>query len=159
MSNLQAFLAQNVKKPKIVKRAVSDRFEEPVLDENKNPVIDEKTGEPLMQPIKWHFGAIGADLDEELRKQNTKRLPVPGKKNIYMPEIDFEEYQLDIAVATIKFPDLYNAELQDSYGVKSAKALLSKMLMPGEMANVKKIVQEVNGYDIDMNELVEDAKN
>ncbi|MNN89462.1 Phage XkdN-like protein [compost metagenome] len=57
------------------------------------------------------------------------------------------------------FPDLKNAELQKSYGVMGAEALLHKMLLPGEYANLVQKVQELNGFDADMNELVEEVKN
>lgn len=142
MSNLQAFFAQNVEKVNIVERVVSTRFK----DENGNP-------------IPWKFGAIPSDVDTAIRKECTKRVPVPGKKGLFMPETDLEQYTLKVAAATVKFPDLNNKELQDSYGVMGAETLLQKMLLPGELTKVKQIVQEVNGFDVDMNELVEQAKN
>lgn len=142
MSNLQAFFAQNVEKAGIEEHVISDRFK----DENGNP-------------IPWKFGAIDGEVDAANRKACTKRRPVPGKKGLFMPETDFELYTLKNAVATIKYPDLDNAELQSSYGVMGAEALLQKMLLPGELSEVKKIVQEVNGYDLEMDDLVEEAKN
>jgi hypothetical protein len=57
------------------------------------------------------------------------------------------------------FPNLNDAELQDSYGVKSADELLKKMLLPGEYSEYKAKVMEVNGYDMSMEELVDEAKN
>ncbi|WP_346234496.1 phage portal protein [Lysinibacillus telephonicus] len=142
MSNLQAFFAQNVEKVTIEEHVISKRFK----DENGNP-------------IPWKFGAIDGEVDAANRKASTKRMPVPGKKGLMMPEIDFELYSLKNAVATIKYPDLNNAELQSSYGVMGAEALLKKMLLPGELTEVKNITQKVNGFDVDMEELVEEAKN
>lgn len=142
MSNLQAFFAQNVEKVGLVEEVVSKRFK----DEEGNP-------------IKWKFGAIGGDEDAALRKAATKRVPVPGKKNMLIPETDFDLYTLRIAVATVKFPDLNNKELQDSYGVMSAEQVIQKMLLPGELTEVKKIAQSVNGFDIGLDDLVEEAKN
>lgn len=142
MSNLQAFFAQNVEKVEIEEHVVSKRFK----DENGNP-------------IPWKFGAISGDEDTANRKASTKRMPVPGKKGLLIPETDFELYALKNAVATIKFPDLNNADLQKSYGVMGAETLLQKMLLPGELTEVKKIAQSVNGFDIGMDELVEEAKN
>lgn len=142
MSNLQAFFAQNVEKVTIEEHIVSKRFK----DENGNP-------------IPWKFGAIDGDLDTANRKASTKRMPVPGKKGMYMPETDYELYSLKNAVSTIRFPDLSNADLQKSYGVMGAEALLQKMLLPGELTEVKKIAQSVNGFDVGMDDLVEEAKN
>ncbi|WP_277680017.1 phage tail assembly chaperone [Gracilibacillus dipsosauri] len=142
MSNLQAFFAQNVEKVKIEEHVISDRFK----DENG-------------KPIPWKFGAIDGDTDAANRKASTKRMPVPGKKGLVMPETDYELYILKNAVSTIKFPDLNNAELQKSYGVMGAEALLQKMLLPGELTKVKQIAQEVNGFSIETDDLVEQAKN
>ncbi|MEK3935926.1 phage portal protein [Sporosarcina sp. FSL W7-1349] len=158
MSNLQAFFAQNIEKVGIEKIEVSKRFKEPVLDENGEQVFDEN-GKPVMQVIKWHFGAIDGEQDTANRKACTKRMPVPGKKGMFMPETDFDQYTLKNAVSTIKFPNLHDAELQKSYGVNGAENLLQKMLLPGELTEVKKITQEVNGFNIGMDELVEEAKN
>jgi len=142
MSNLQAFFAQNIEKVGIEEHVVSKRFK----DENG-------------KPIPWQFGAIDGEQDTANRKACTKRMPVPGKKGMFMPETDFDQYTLKNAVSTIKFPNLHDAELQKSYGVNGAENLLQKMLLPGELTEVKKITQEVNGFNIGMDELVEEAKN
>ena len=78
---------------------------------------------------------------------------------MFMPETDYELYTLKNVVSTVKFPDLNNAELQKSYGVMGAEALLQKMLLPGELTEAKKISQAVNGFDVGMDDLVEEAKN
>ena len=142
MSNLQAFFAQNVEKVSVEEHVISNRFK----DENGNP-------------IPWKFGAIDGEVDAANRKACTKRMPVPGKKGILMPETDYDAYTLKNAVSTIRFPDLNNAELQTSYGVMGAEALLQKMLLPGELTEVKKISQEVNGFNVGLDELVDEAKN
>lgn len=158
MSNLQAFFAQNVEKVQVEEHIISKRFKQPVLDEEGNPKLDEN-GKVIKEPIKWKFGAIDGERDEEIRKANTKRMPVPGKKHILMPETNYENYTLQVAIDTCKFPDLNNAELQASYGVLGADALIRKMLLPAELAEFKKIAQSVNGFDVGMDDLVEEAKN
>ena len=50
-------------------------------------------------------------------------------------------------------------DLQDSYGVMGAEELLKVMLLPGEYANYLGKVQEICGFDKNMNDLVEEAKN
>lgn len=142
MSNLQAFFAQNVEKVQVEEHIISKRFK----DEQGNP-------------IPWKFGAISGDEDAAIRKACTKRMPLPGKKNMFMPETDYDLYALKAAVATVRFPDLNNVELQNSYGVMGAEALIQKMLKPGELTEVKKISQAVNGFDVGMDDLVEEAKN
>lgn len=57
-------------------------------------------------------------------------------------------------------PDLQNIELQDSYGVNNPEALLMAMVdLPGEYANLQAFVSELCGFDVTMEEKVEEAKN
>lgn len=142
MSNLSAFLSQNVVKVENEKHEVSNRF----LDTDK-------------QPIKWEIQAISSQEDEVLRKSCTKRLPIPGKKNQFTNETDYDKYAGILAVKCTVFPNLNDAELQDSYGVMGADALLKKMLLPGEYADYMQLVQKINGYDQSFEEKVEEAKN
>lgn len=141
MSNLTAFLAQNALKPENEKVIVSKRF-----------VQDGK-------PVKWEVQAITSDEDDQLRKDNTKRMPVPGKKNVMIPETNYTAYLTDLAVKCTVFPNLHDKELQNSYGVMGAKELLKKMLLPGEYDEYLATVQKINGFDTGMDDLVEEAKN
>ncbi len=111
------------------------------------------------KPVEWEIKAIDSDLDERLRKECTKRVPIVGKRNQYNQETDTDKYIGKMCVACTVYPNLNDAELQDSYGVKSADALLKKMLLPGEYTEYKAKVMEVNGYDMSMEELVDEAKN
>lgn len=142
MSNLSAFLVQNVEKTENIKYVVSKRF----LDGNQ-------------KPIEWEVRCVTSSEDEELRRNCTKRVRVPGKKNQFTNETDYNLYLGKLAAACTVFPNLNNAELQSNYGVMGADSLLKAMLLPGEYANYLAKVQEVNGFDIDFDEMVEEAKN
>lgn len=111
------------------------------------------------KPVEWEIKPIDSDLDEALRKECTKRVPVAGKRGQYNQETDTDKYIGKMCVACTVYPNLNDAELQDSYGVKSADALLKKMLLPGEYTEYKAKIMEVNGYDMSMEELVDEAKN
>ena len=82
-----------------------------------------------------------------------------GKRGQYMPETDTDKYMAKLCAACVIYPNLNDAELQDFYGVKSAEALLKKMLKPAEYTELKVKVNEVLGYDLSMEEEVEEAKN
>lgn len=64
-----------------------------------------------------------------------------------------------MVTATVVYPNLKDAALQETYGVKGAEALVRKMLLPGEFTKLTDQVQTLNGFDQDINELVEDVKN
>lgn len=142
MSNLRAFLAQNAAAEEKIQYVASKRF----LGEAK-------------KPIQWELKSITSEEDEALRRSCTKKVVMPGKKNQYTQETDFEKYLGLLAAKCVVFPNLNAAELQDSYGVMGADILLKTMLKPGEYQELLKKIQEINGFDIGLDELVEDAKN
>lgn len=111
------------------------------------------------KPVEWEIKSIDSDLDEAIRKECTKRVPIVGKRGQFNQETDTDKYIGKMCVACTVYPNLNDAELQDSYGVKSGEALLKKMLKPGEYTEYKAKVMEVNGYDMSMDELVDEAKN
>ena len=141
MSNFAVFMAGNAIKDETIKYVASKRFG------TKN------------KPVEWELKAIDSDLDEAIRKECTKKVPVAGKRGQYTQETDTDKYIAKMCVACTVYPNLNDAELQDSYGVKSGEALLRKMLLPGEYTEYKAKVMEVNGYDMSMEELVDEAKN
>ena len=141
MSDFAVFMAGNAATEESIKYVASKRF-----------AVKGK-------PVEWEIKAIDSDLDEALRKECTKRIPIPGKRGQYNQEIDTDKYMAKMCVACTVYPNLNDAALQDSYGVKSADALLKKMLKPGEYIEYKAKVMEVNGYDMSMDELVDEAKN
>lgn len=143
MSNFKAFMKANAISVENVKYVASKRF------------IDPETNEP----IEWELKAIGTALDEAIRKECTKRVPVQGKRGAYTPELDIDAYTGKLCVACTVYPDLNNAELQEDYGVMGGVALLKAMLTSGEYAAYKEQVATINGYDLSMDELVDEAKN
>lgn len=140
MSNLSAFL--NPIKEENIKFVASKRF----LDEEGNPV-------------EWEIRSLDAEEDNALKKKCNKRVQVPGKKGQYEKEIDYSEYLGLMAAACTVYPNLNSAELQDGYGAMAPDALLKKMLKPGEYTDYILKVQALNGFDVDTDELVEQAKN
>lgn len=142
MSNLRAFLAENAVQVENTKYVASKRF---IGEDGK--------------PMPWEIGCITSSDDEALRKDSTKRVPVPGKRNQYTQDLDVNLYLGRLAAKCTLFPNLDDAELQNSYGVMGADALLKTMLTPGEYADYLLKVQEVNGFDTTYEDEVDEAKN
>lgn len=137
--NLSAFLAQNALKAENEKHVISERF---VDDEGRS--------------IPWEIRALSESENQMIRKSATK---VAVRKGFKVPETDYELYLSRMTAESVVFPNLKNAELQESYGVLGAEELLKKMLTAGEYANLLEIVQKVNGFNSDAEDLVEEAKN
>lgn len=141
MSDFSVFMAGNANVNETTKYVASKRFVQ-----NK-------------KPVEWELKPVSSSLDEAIRKECTKKVPIAGKRGQYTQEIDSDKYIGKLCVACTVYPNLNDAELQDSYGVKSGDELLKKMLLPGEYTEYKNKIMEVNGYDMSMEELVDEAKN
>ena len=140
-NNLTAFLSQNAIHVENTKVVVSKRF----VENGK--------------PIEWEVRALTAGEDEDIRRSATRKMPVPGRRGQTQPETDVNLYLAKMAAACTVYPNLLDAELQDSYKVKTPEDLLRKMLTSGEYAEYLQTVQNMNGYDVSTEELVEEAKN
>ncbi len=139
MDNLKAFLSDN-QKIENQKFVVSERFK----DENN-------------KPIQWEIKAITAEEDEQIRQMCTKKINT--KSGIPIEQLDTNKYMCELAATCTVYPNLLDTQLQDSYGVKGEGNLLKKMLIAGEYTNYVSEIQKINGFNISMNELVEEAKN
>lgn len=105
------------------------------------------------------FRPITAAVGDEIRRSSRKITFQKGQKVV---ETDQDQYVLKLIVETLVHPDLKSKELQDAWGVIGAENLLKAMkskMLDGEYATLCGIVNEVNGYDKTMDELVDEAKN
>lgn len=140
--DLNAFLSQNAVKDENQKYIASQRF----VDENQNPK-------------EWEICSITSEEDEVIRKACTKKVAIPGKRNQFTQEIDYNKYMGKLAAKCTVYPNLNDIELQNSYNVMGDDVLLKTMLKPGEYADYLSRVQEINGFQTTMEELVDEAKN
>lgn len=130
-----------------------------ILPENKKIVVSKRFVGDSGKPIEWEVRAITSAEDEKIRTACTKREPIPGKRNQYTEKTDQAAYIRSLAAACTVFPNLNDKELQDSYGVMSAEQLIGEMLLPGEFAEYINRIGELTGFDVTMEERVEEAKN
>lgn len=121
-------------------------------------IIEYKPSERFSENFKLR--SITEVENAELKKRAMVRLPIPGRRGQYTTEMDSNKYAYSLCVASTVYPNLNNAELQDSYGVKTPENLLKAMFISGEFADYFFKVQEVNGFEKDSNfDLIEEAKN
>ena len=140
--NLSAFLAQNAKKIDNVSYVASERF------------VDPETGEP----VPWEICCITAAENSAIRRTCMRTIPVPGRKGQFTQDFDANAYLSKVSVRCTVFPNLNDAELQNSYGAMGAEQLLATMLTPAEFEDYSTKVLEVNGFQAG-DEMVEEAKN
>ena len=112
------------------------------------------------EPLKWEFRQITSKENDVLRESCTIEVPVTGKPNLFRPKVKTDEYIAKMIVASTVFPDLYDSELQDSYGVKTPEALLYAMVdNVGEYQDFTIWMQRFQGFTKSIDEKVNDAKN
>lgn len=143
MGNLSLFLKKNKK----VKTNTFYPATKSLCDENGNP-------------LEWEIKALTTRESEDIRSSCTTEVPVTGKKGQFRPQVDSALYIAKVIAASVVFPDLYNKELQDSYGVTKPEELIKEMIdNPTEYNTFAEFVMNYNGLEESINDKVEEAKN
>ena len=143
MSNLSAFLKKNKKMKENTKYAATKSL----CDEKGNP-------------LEWEIKPVSTRENDDIRDDCTIEVPVKGKPNIYRNKVNSAKYAAKMLVASVVFPDLRNAELQDSYGAMTPEELVLEMIdNPGEYSEFAEFVQQFNGFDETLQDKVNEAKN
>jgi hypothetical protein len=111
-------------------------------------------------PVRWEFRHISSKENEELRDANTIEVQVTGKPNLFRPKLITSKYLMAMIVKSTVFPDLYDKELQDSYGVMTPEDLVYAMVDDaGEMQDFQLWMQKFQGFTKSLDEKVDEAKN
>lgn len=129
-----------------------------VAVENKKVVFSNRFKDENGKPVPWEIKALTAEENEDLQRRCLVNVPVPGQRGQYTRELDQIKYTSMLLTESVVFPDLNNAELQDSYKVKGADALLRKMLYASEYNKLAEEVAAVSNIE-NLAALVEEAKN
>ena len=109
------------------------------------------------EAVKWEFRAVSTSENERIREECTIEVQ---EKGTYRSKVDTGRYLGRLVAASVVHPNLYDAALQDSYGVKTPEALLREMIdNAGEYAALLAKVSELSGFDRDFQAEVDEAKN
>lgn len=112
------------------------------------------------KPLEWEIKTLSTARNAEIREECTREVPVPGKPGLYRPKLDSNKYLAKLVAESIVYPDLYDKELQDSYGVMTPEDLVVEMVdNAGEFNELVAFIQSLNGADETLAEKVEQAKN
>lgn len=142
MSNLNRFLKQN----KIVKENVKYPATKSLVDDD---------GKPLL----WEIQPLSTKKNESIRESCTIEIPVKGKPNLFREKLDSTKYTAKLIASSVVYPDLYDKDLQDSYGAMTPEELIMEMIDdPGEYGDFAQFITEFNGFS-DINDDIEEAKN
>lgn len=112
------------------------------------------------KPLAFEFRHITSKENEELRDSCTYDVQVTGRPDVYRPRLNTKKYIAKMITSSVVYPDLYDSELQDSYGVMTPEDLLFAMVDdPGEYQDLCVWIQKFQGFDKTLEEKVSEAKN
>ena len=110
-------------------------------------------------PVPWTIRALTTQEYEAIQEECTSEEPIPGKRGQYRTKVNANKLIAKMIAASVVEPDLYNAELQDSYGVRRPEDLVRAMVdTPAEYDDFATFVQNFNGFAT-LDEKADDAKN
>lgn len=143
MSNFSQFMKGN----KIKKENTTFPATKSLLDENG-------------KPLEWTIKPLNTKENDNIRDNCMIEVPVTGKPNMYRPKLDTSKYVAKMICACVVEPNLYDKELQDSYGVMTPEELIKEMIDdPGEYQDFATFIQNFNGFNTTINDKIEEAKN
>ncbi len=124
-----------------------------VRKENVKHAVTKSLVDENGKALEWEIRHLKTGDIEELREKCTKDVPIRGKKGQYKTKFDSSEYALKLIVRSVVVPDLYNKELQDSYGVMTPEELVKELVdSPSEYIKFAEYIQKINDFDNDTEE-------
>lgn len=110
--------------------------------------------------MDWKIKAVSTEEYERIREKCTTEVQVTGKPGVYRQKFNSSLFIVKLMCASVAEPDLYNKELQDSYGVMNPEDLIKQMIdNPGEYNEFAEFIQKFNGFDETLQDKVNEAKN
>lgn len=110
------------------------------------------------KPLEWELRPLSS---KEIDRINNMFTTTKTKKNGQTErKTDYSKISEEMMIRSIVVPDLLDAELQDSYGVKTPNDLLHEILEdPGEYNALLLKIQEINHIGKTLESRVQEAKN
>lgn len=125
-----------------------------------NKVDNNITSEVMIKPFPHPFVIRSITQAENAQIRKSCTVTDFNRKTHQKETVtDSQLYITRLLVACTVDPCFKDAEFQSAYGVMGAEALVEKLLTPGQYAELVSAVEEINSFDNDMQELVDEAKN
>lgn len=136
MSTLQEFLNTHPIDGIVEEVIISDRF---------------KNAEGKL--FKFRIKAMSNKDFDDIRK---KAMEIKKNRKV---ELDVQKFNNAIIINHTLEPDFKEADSIRKMGCATPEEYLNKVLLAGEIAELSSQIQRLSGFDREMNELVEEAKN
>lgn len=103
---------------------------------------------------KFKVKAMTMDELSDYRKLSTQ-----GKLNKSGSNINIAKLSLLIAAGQTIFPNFADPEFLKKANCRTASEFMSKKLLAGEITTIATEVQRISGFDTDINDTIDEAKN
>ncbi|MEF3309518.1 XkdN-like protein [Paenibacillus sp. GYB004] len=123
---------------------------------NANPVdnlTDEVAISPRFGSLKFKIKAMTNREFDDIRKRATRISK--GRK----VEFDAQAFNTTVIINHTLQPDFKDAESIKKLGCTTSEEYLNRVLLSGEIASLAAEIQKLSGFDVEMEDLVEEAKN
>ncbi len=125
----------------------------PVDNLTEDVVVSPRFKDAGGQLLKFTIKAMTSREFDELRRSATEIRK--GRK----VEFDAQRFHLRVVVNHTVYPDFKHAESLAKLGVHTPEEYVQRVLLAGEIVTLAQKITELSGFDVDMEALVEEAKN
>ena len=99
------------------------------------------------------------EAENKAIRKSCQKLTFDKKTRQKTTDTDTDLYNARLVVACCVDPNFKDAALQERFKVRGAEDLIGVLLNPGQYTDLLLAVQEINGFDDDINDLKDEAKN
>lgn len=124
--------------------------------ENEKYVVSERFSDVEGKPMEWELRCLNRSDEEEIMRSCYRvNESNPNNRGV---KIDDILYTGKLTAECVVYPDLYDKELQNSYGVMAPDQLLKKMLTSREYFALQRKIHLLGSKRISLGEKVAEAK-
>lgn len=114
--------------------------ENKIQRQNRTLAVTESLRDNEGKPVEWELKPVSTRENEEIRQS----CMIKGEKGYVL---NTSLYIARLVACSVVKPDLFNAKLQDSYGVLTPEDLVREMVdNPMEYSRLVEAVEELNGF-------------
>lgn len=129
----------------------------PVMDETLDVIVSKRFVNEKGEPEPFKIRIISQEVNEGIRRQCVK--PVKKNGTVVGEEFDSVKFGKLLVLTCTTYPNFKDTELCDYYKTKDPLDVPSRMLTVGEYSRLVKAINDFNGFNEDIEELEEEAKN
>lgn len=129
----------------------------PVMEETKEVVITKRAKGPDGKPVPFILRRIDQETNDKLLRRAQRKVKNNGQ---FIIETDNEKFAKLLVQACVVEPDFKDAELCAYYKTVDPLDVPGRMLSSGEYARLMREINDLNGFEDDMFDAIEEkAKN